>query len=265
MFCINCGKEIAENAKFCSYCGSENNISNKTYVDATVVNDAVENSKTVLDEKPKKKKTNILIVLLVMLVAGFIGKNVIAPSMLSDSEDSSYNQNQSENDFTFENNYGSDDVTNSNDTANSSYLEIFNSRYIIDGPTLFIGHTTDCFAMVDEGGNITKLAYGHTDDVIYEMEQTLYLNVENMTETEKNNLIATVKEEMKAFENSSACELTYNETSSYFYVIIRFSALDQKINMQEAEKLMGSTGKSGDYFSMSITEQNLLNAGFVKK
>lgn len=265
MFCKNCGREMADNAKFCSYCGSENDISNKTYVDATVVSESVGNQKTVSDEKPKKKKTNPFIILAVVVCAFLLGRFVIAPSMLSSSEDSLYNQNQSENDFTFEKNYGSDDATNSNDIANSDYLEIFNSRYIIDGPTLFIGHTTNCFAMVDESGNITRLAYGHTDDVIYEMEQTLYLNVEDMTETEKNNLIASVKENMKAFENSSACELTYNETSSYFYVIIRFSDLDQKINMQEAEKLMGSTGKNGDYFSMSRTEQNLLDAGFVKK
>ena len=97
------------------------------------------------------------------------------------------------------------------------------------------------------------------------MQQTIYYNVENMTASEKTNLIATVKENMKDFENSRACKLTYNETVSSFNIVIGFSGLDQKSNMQEATRLMGSIGGNGDYFSMSITEQSLLDAGFVKK
>ncbi|MBR2954100.1 MAG: zinc-ribbon domain-containing protein [Clostridia bacterium] len=69
MYCKNCGKEMAENAKFCSYCGSENNATNRNFVDVTVADEVVKEQKPV-----KKSKRKIIgIVLLCLQVFSILG------------------------------------------------------------------------------------------------------------------------------------------------------------------------------------------------
>lgn len=47
MYCGKCGKEIADNIKFCPYCGADQNVSQR---------EALPNSKPTLPEIPKERK-----------------------------------------------------------------------------------------------------------------------------------------------------------------------------------------------------------------
>lgn len=77
MFCNNCGKEMAENAKFCSYCGNENNVTNTNGVDVTVADAIVKEQKPV--KKSKRKIIGIVLLCLqVISILGIVGNGKIS-------------------------------------------------------------------------------------------------------------------------------------------------------------------------------------------
>ena len=77
MFCKKCGKEIPNNAKFCTHCG------NKTEPVQPVVPE--KNVPVQQEVKPaRKKKTALVIIIVVVAVLALIGVGIFAVSRLID-------------------------------------------------------------------------------------------------------------------------------------------------------------------------------------
>ncbi len=80
MFCSECGKQLPDNSRFCNFCGAEQGV--MPQAEPTPSN--AEAKATQKQAKPKKR-ANILVLLIVFVVAGLIGRFVIAPAMIGDS------------------------------------------------------------------------------------------------------------------------------------------------------------------------------------
>lgn len=69
MFCKNCGKEIAENVRFCSGCGSEVNV---TAVPGNSMNTSNQVSSASPKKKSKLKIVLIIVLVIVLLIVGIL-------------------------------------------------------------------------------------------------------------------------------------------------------------------------------------------------
>ena len=240
MYCNKCGNEIPEGSKFCGSCGA-----------------AIQRKQETAVKKPKKAKKRVpLWMSLIAIAAGaLLGKFVLAPAMMPDPESSQ--------------NYYQQEETNvpnvSNATANETYTEIFNSRYIVEMGALFRGLDSAEFAIVRDGDMIEKLQYGYENDIIKEMINTLYYPVSDMDDAQKSGLDATVKENLAACTSADFCSVTYNMGNLYYTVELHFTDLDSSENLQKMYEF-GLINESGaNYISMQQTEANLIADGYVKK
>ena len=240
MYCNKCGNEIPEGSKFCGSCGA-----------------AIQRKQETAVKKPKKAKKRVpLWMSLIAIAAGaLLGKFVLAPAMMPDPESSQ--------------NYYQQEETNvpnvSNATANETYTEIFNSRYIVEMGALFRGLDSAEFAIVRDGDMIEKLQYGYENDIIKEMINTLYYPVSDMDDAQKSALDATVKENLAACTSADFCSVTYNMGNLYYTVELHFTDLDSSENLQKMYEF-GLINESGaNYISMQQTEANLIADGYVKK
>lgn len=258
MFCSNCGKQIPDNTKFCNHCGTQQQIVENT----ESAPKTTENQQTVADtptQKPKKvpkKKANIFIVLAVMLCTFLIGKFVIAPSMISKTDDDTGNQG-SQSQQTTENNGGS-----SVDSANPAYDAIFDDTYIVHFQTFFNMETSN-FVSKLEDRIILCADYGFKDDVVKQWVETMYIPISECTDSQKSELETTMKSQFATVDALNCCTVTYNMSTNYFTITCTYSDVDKAENYVElynAQILQTNT-----FISMSATESTLLGQGFVKK
>ncbi len=268
MFCTNCGKEINENASFCSNCGkqilktvgeplqqsaetvetvtpSEPKPIEKT---VPVINAAQPiEQKTVVAPKEKgvTKKTTIIITLIVVVVFGLIGKFVIAPSYMNDSDDDYEGGYEDYDDYDTEDDYDY--------LSDSSYNSIFSTRNIVDSPASFFGLDTAEFAIAKSDGSVEKMAYGYEDDVIEAWDYTIYLTEDIIGEDFYNEL-----------KSLNFCTASKRQVSDYYVVTFKFKNLDNVSNINKLVEL-GILESSGDYMSYSKTANQLISAGYAEK
>lgn len=261
MFCQNCGKGIADNAKFCPHCGTVNNTASNSYNGGQSTDTVAGNSSPAPQEKPKKKTKNIIIALVAMLVAGLVGKFVIAPALVSDYDENT-TQKQTTNRFEFEE--IDDNVVT---IVNPDYTSVFTDRYIVNMDTVFYGLDSNAYVMVYSDGMIEKLEFGYKDDAISEMVDTLYYPISEATEEEVVAIETTLKEYVSPLEELNFCEVSYSKMGSFYSVVIKMEGLDNAENVNALSRTgidFGLTG-SGSLISMEKTDEGLLRSGFIKK
>lgn len=238
MYCSKCGKEIPDNSVFCGNCGT-----------------AVQKQTSTTVSKKEQKRPSVWLSLAVIAAVFLIGKLVIAPSMLSETESNQDSYHQEEQ------------VESSSDfvSASADYSEIFSSRNIVEMPAMFMMLDSSAFASVSEDGIIEKLEFGYENDNIKEMVNTLYYPISDMDDTQKNALDAAVKENLAAYSMVDFCSVSYDIGNLYYTATVHFSELDSAENIQKMSEFGILTGNEADYLSMTETESNLLAAGYVKR
>lgn len=260
MFCTNCGKQIPDNTNFCIHCGAQqptNSVSD--YAPKTTANQSqpVEAKKQPTKKGPKKK-ASIMVALLVGLCAFLLGKFIIAPSMMSDSDKETTTRNHSSQTQQATENKGS----STDNSSNPAYDAIFEDTYIVHFPTFFNMEMKN-FVLKQDDGTICCSDYGYENDTVKQFVETMYIPVAEYTDTQKTELENTIKTQFATIETLSCCSVRYNMSENYFTVTCTYSDVDKAENYAElynAEILQTNT-----FISMSATEETLLNQGFIKK
>lgn len=261
MFCQNCGKKIADDAKFCDGCGA--------VVNGTAPRQTTAQSTVPVKKEKQKKKTPIWLIILVALAAYVIGRTLIAPAMMSGSEQkngTSYEETTGGGQLSETFSFDVPDTPVEADTQNAAYDEIFSSHYIVKMDTLFFGMDSAAFAKEDSDGMIDCIELGYQDDVVRAWVETVYIDISGMSETDKTALDSQLRDTYGALESLSYATISYNLGSSYYTLTIRLDDLDQSDVLHDAvdQGLIVVTGEA-DILSMSMSESNLLAQGYVKR
>ena len=256
MFCSNCGQQIPDNTKFCNHCGASQQIVKDTESapKTTENQQKVADTPTQKDQKAPKKKSNIIVVLAVVLCAFLIRKFLIAPSMSSDPGNGDNPSGQGNQSQQLNGNGGG--------VPSAAYNAIFDDTYIVHFQA-FSNMDMKSFALKTDDGMIYCADFGYKDDIVKEWVETLYIPVSDLTDTEKEELESIMKEEYEEIEDLNCCSITYKMSTNYFTITITFSDVDEEDNYEELydADLVEEKGP----ISMSETEDSYLDQGYVKK
>lgn len=254
MNCKKCGKEISMNERFCSYCGTENAVQVNAQSDSIFANDEI---------KPKKNITlkKVIVIVLAIIVGSFIGKNVIAPSLDSNSNNDSL-QTQSTNQFEFET-IGEDAVS----MINPEYIEIFTKNNIAPpAEGIFVGLKSNSYVIENNDGIIDVMEIAYKDDMVYGMVSSIYLPISQYTDEQIDAFEAEIKLEFSSYQTLDCCDVTFIRMNSYYCVKIVAKNLDDEKNVRDLVAIGFVEDKSGEvYISMSQSEKVLIDGGYVKK
>lgn len=275
MYCSKCGKQIAEDAQFCYYCGTQlTQTSQQQATQYQYQNSSYDypNAQTIT-KQPKKGKRKIIVSVVVAIVAvslgSVIGKTIFAPAMTSNKNLDTEKANSYETTITVTENYNnSSEVSDSANPpmANKEYEQIFSSRAIVDTPAAFLMLDSAAFAKVD-GGMVEKLEFGYEaeTDMVKEMVNTAYYPIGELTEEQKNDFDAMIREEFADMEKLDFCEIDYNIGYNYYCITATFKNLDNMDNANAVYEIENLIDNKGKLISMKKTEENLLSSGYVKK
>lgn len=251
MFCNQCGASLPEGCKFCSTCGAD-----LTAVPAAAPAapkpqpDPGVDSRT--GSKPPKKKTPVWVTVLVVLAAFLLGKFVIAPSMLSEPDNTDGDSGSQTH-----------QTSGTESTApNPAYDAVFEDTYIVHFQ-MFFNMDTASFVKELENGTICCSDYGYKDDVVIDFVETMYIPVSEYTDEQKTELESNVKASLSALEDLACCSVKYNMGINYLTVTISYSGVDREENYTALYNAGALTANT--FISMSETEKSLLNDGFIKK
>lgn len=237
MFCPNCGLENAADAGFCTGCGTR-----------------LENggAKTDAQKTGKKKKPNLLVVLIVVAIFYIIGRTM------------------GESAVTGPNTGGQTGTISSGESSlargdSIAYGEVFSSRNIITAPGFFGTLDSAAYVSVDAEDCIDHLQFGYEGDVIAMMMETVYLPVEGMSDADKQ----TLDEQMLASYGNTGLDFVTVSSSigySYYSMTVTMRDLDELENIQAAvEAGLLTVDGTDSLMSMSATESALLAQGYIKK
>nr|WP_296010830.1 zinc ribbon domain-containing protein [uncultured Blautia sp.] len=262
MFCSKCGKQIPDGTAFCSFCGARQAVNTQT------PNFHQEPQKTV----KKKKKVNILVWVLAIAGATLIGQ--MAGKLLAGSynkkptSSSKINQNIDKNIEADIGDAGSSTTATTEVKAdNPEYMKIFSDRNIVAMPLLAIGQDVASFAKVEEDGTVDSLEFGYKDDLVSTLKQTRYVDITEVTESQRQSFDAEMKEKFaKYMEELGFLTFDSNIGETYYRVSYELQNLDDAEVLKAAEEkgLIELTG-TGGLMSMTATESNLLAQGYVKQ
>ena len=265
MFCSNCGKQIPDGSKFCNFCGGKqvlNTTSTSPEADAkqfTSTNSKV-NKNT---NKNSSGKTDILTKLiiggLVLLVGGFVGKTIIAPSLAGTDNTLSGNRNTIETFTTVECTLPE---IQGPYMINPDYNNVLSDAGIVRVAPSY-NMDNDNFVRVEKDGKIRFYDFGYRDDMIVNCCETIYYPISGLTESQKTENINIINTNMQFYKNISCCTATSEMGSDYYIIKIEYNDLDNEENRKEyCEKILN---KSVGFISMEESEKDLLENGAIKK
>lgn len=237
MFCPNCGMENAADAGFCSGCG------------ARLGNGGAKPA----DKNPGKKKSNILVWLIVLAglycFGHFLGESSVSDPGAGGSQTGSVSS-------------GDRSLAGGDSIA---YDEVFSSRNIVPAPGFFGTLDSAAYVCVDAEGSIDHLQFGYEGDVIAMMMETVYLPVEGMSDAD---IQALDQQMLAAYGNSGLDFVTVSSSTSYSYysLTVTMRDLDELENIHAAVSAGLLTVDGTDsQMSMSSTESALLAQGYIKE
>ncbi len=253
MICKKCGKEISMDSKFCSYCGTENEVQVNAQTDSIFTNDEKKAPKGQMLKK-------ILVMILAMALGTGVAKYIIVPAVLSNSDDETL-QTESTNKYEFEI-IPNDAVS----MLNPEYIEIIEKSGIADIDNNFQEFKSNIYLAQLDGGSYEKIEFGYDNDIVKEVVSSLYYPISNYTEIDIETVDAAMKQQFSSVEQLSFCQVAYSKTDRYYCVTIKIKKLDSYENVKD----LSTTGILGletgvGLISMELTEEELLNTGYVKK
>lgn len=260
MFCHNCGKQIPDNSKFCTGCGTK--IANAAPAQQAGNTSAPRNDA----KKPKKKSsklsdflTTMVVVLLVFVLARSCGES--AGRKMAD------NKNKApESTANISGTIAINPELLETEPDNPAYHEVFTERSIIFVPTLFFGMDSDSYVHVDADGMVDHQEFGHKDDVVVEFAETVYVPVNGWSDADKETYVQAIQDTYGNSGLSCASLENVNMGLNYISFTLRLRNLDKSENLRAVVDA-GFVMMEGQYdlWGMSGTEDALLESGYIKK
>ena len=277
MFCVKCGTQLPDDAKFCNNCGASIEAAPAPAVEtAPVVEEAPKAAPAeapvaapVVETAPakKKKKPNILVIILIVVVAALVGKFVIAPALESDSDSDRGSSKKptlstsSKDDTASTSKPSGTTSTPAGNTSSSEYEAIFDGTGIVHVP-MFFGLDVESFAMEQEG-SVFCSDFGVKNGQVIEWVETMYILLDGHSADEIAEAEANMQTVIDTYNALSCASASFTTGINYMTVKITFSDLDKAENCTELynANLVDTDGA----LSMSITESNILAQGYTKK
>jgi len=283
MFCAKCGKQIPDSSTFCNFCGAQQEINVNWQPEPAApapqpvapapepaapapqpvapapqpAAPAPQPAAPAPEVKPEpvpqnKKETKsitgtILLIIVIFIVCGIIGKLVIAPSMTPDD-----NENGGTNNST----------PSGSNVSSGSYTDIFRGTNIVHFQDFF-GMNVKQFAMKEAKGTIICKDFGYSGDTIKKIVETMYVPLAGHTSAEISEMESYARAQFAAYDALSCCTVTYNKSTNYFTATLTFNNVDQPANYTALYNAKYFNANSP--VSMSATEKDLLSKGYAKK
>lgn len=248
MFCGNCGREIPDGAKFCTYCGARQAEPPAQEPEQPVKRepeaqfDAPEAAKSA-DKFAKQRKIGLGIVIVLAVF--------MCVYLIIDASHGGGDLNVVEQ------------IEQRSDDASPEYLAIFDGTGITHVAPVK-GKTVESYASIDENGMISCTDYVCSGDTVTSFAETIYLPASGYTDEEKAELDRTVKASLSELERLSCTELSYEFDGDYYVVTVIYYDVDNGDVLNELAAA-GLAEGSDDSISMSATEESIVAAGYVKK
>ena len=145
----------------------------------------------------------------------------------------------------------------------TSYDDIFADNWIIQFPQLFLMLDYYAYAIAMPDGVIDCMEYGVDGNMICEWVETIYIPTEGLNAEEKAALEYDMQQTFAAADAESFCEVTTNQLNNYLTIVLKFTDLEDKANIERLAAL-GFADPGVDYLGIDLTEQNLLAQGYLK-
>jgi len=147
--------------------------------------------------------------------------------------------------------------------TNDAYDQIFSERWIIHIPQLFLLLDRYAYAGVTVDGVVDCHEYGVEGNVIHEWVETIYMPTEGLTADEKAALEYDMLMNFSALDAEDFCTVTSYQLNNYLQIQISLTGLELKENIVKLADL-GLADYGVDYLGIALTEQGLLEQGYVK-
>lgn len=229
---------------------------------------------------PKKKgKTGVIIAsvvagLLVFALTSTIVSSCVAKSLKNnyiDETDAMFEFETISDDavqIATDSDYYSDDADDTVASASDidSYEDIFSFYSIVDTDTFFVADEVRRFASVDEDGMIDKLEFAADDDVVVELCETIWLDISDYSDEEREDLDKQMKDNFKSAVDLG-CSVTYLTLFDYYKVTVHSYDLDDNDHLTALSDagIVEIDSFLYDYISLDASAQGLLDAGYYEK
>ncbi len=252
-YCTNCGNELPDGTKFCPNCGAAVGAAENASAPENAPAPEIQAAKA---EPIKQNRAPLIIicaalVLAVAVVLAFlIGRQTAADSDISVN--------------------GTDDSAvvsfDSVDDATSEFNAFFDERGIEHTDFAFDGFESAAF-VCDTDGTIDCLEFGYKNDIVYEMTETIYIDISDVAEADRDAFDGGMRDSLDVFNGLPFAEISYEMRETLYVVTVKVHDLDNGDILASAieMQLLSVDSDEMDYISMSATEDALVSSGYIKR
>ena len=295
MYCPKCGMSLPDGTKFCSNCGASIGVTQQSgsYQQPQSQQAQTQQPQTQsAASKPQsngKKKTPVWIPIIAAIAAFLIGKYVLAPIFTSsvlpnkdadqnDKTGSSYSSDydaskDSNRNDTSDNSSGYDSSANntSSDERNPAFDAVFSDNGIIRVDSLFFGVDSTAFVIEDYSDGVhmidcIELGYEDNSDVICKMYETIYFDLRDMSDTEREQADTALRSAYDVFQTDDI-KVRYH-SGEWYSIVLEMNDLDNSTvlgRIIEIGAIETADGLSADWLSLSQTRDSLTSSGYIER
>lgn len=285
MICHHCGRELADNVMFCPSCGTQQRRPEQQpqqtpapeqpawqspAQEQPAWQDPAQQPAWAMPTQPyqtaqqmpglekKKSKAPLIIIICVVAVAAIFAALWfgLRPMLQGDSlteELGEYVEDQMEG------------ITTGDMDASADYAAIFESYGIVDVDAPMPGMETDCYALDNGGSGIIKIQFGYNSDVIQEWFETDYYDISAYSQDELELFESQVNDLLDVYRALDFCTVETEVVGDYYVLRLQFKDLQKVENVDEMTELDLVEDGSGQLLSFSLSEEDLISNGYVKK
>lgn len=288
MYCKNCGKELPEGAVFCPFCAvpQQEQQNNPEGYQQPVTPDNSQGFQPPMppvnpayqQPAPKKKKTGLIVVLVLCAVA-FLGIIAVAIGIGFSATQYIMENQQVVEDILGEElpdawaDFAPEDEFVVNEDVTQEVPAHFSTEFqkILDDCNLeferfvFESHLDySVYASLDTEGMVDIQEMGSEGDKVYEMYETILVPTTGFSREDIDGLDKNMRDSFAAYEELDFCLVDYYEIEDYYVVELYVWDLNNTDNLKKLQDLGFVQEGFVLYLSLSATEQGLLSTGYVK-
>lgn len=151
------------------------------------------------------------------------------------------------------------------------YDAVFEGISVTKTDVSFGGMESSAFVLESEGGMVECFEFGYEGDKICAYVDTVYLDITEYDETERDDLDLAMKETFASVEAMDSVEITYAMVDDNYIITLSVDGLDDVDILQEVISAgvfaLETTGDDSEvtYLSMEQIESSLTAQGYIKR